>query len=157
MTTRNRPIAPYSRGPCAETTDRLPAASRFRQPPTAGRAQVGSGRYGPRGVPVLCCPTVTDAGILPSTSHGHPPEHVSMERIAAAAPGVRKGAVFHHFGSRAGLMRELMRERAHTLHELVTDGPPGPMTSPARKQTPHLHMAEPSSDPGEPAGAVRAG
>lgn len=52
----------------------------------------------------------------------HPPEQVSMERIAAAA-GVGKGTVFHRFGSRAGLMRELMLERAHALRESVTDGP----------------------------------
>ncbi|MEU3711070.1 TetR/AcrR family transcriptional regulator [Streptomyces catenulae] len=61
----------------------------------------------------------------------YPPEQVSMERIAAAA-GVGKGTVFHRFGSRAGLMRELMVERAHALREAVTDGPPplGPGAAP---------------------------
>ncbi|MFF2013219.1 TetR/AcrR family transcriptional regulator [Streptomyces sp. NPDC058195] len=64
----------------------------------------------------------------------HPPEQVSMERIAAAA-GVGKGTVFHRFGSRAGLMRELMLERAHALHEAVTDGPPplGPGAPPRQR------------------------
>ncbi|MEV5986249.1 helix-turn-helix domain-containing protein [Streptomyces sp. NPDC052051] len=64
----------------------------------------------------------------------HPPEQVSMERIAAAA-GVGKATVFHRFGSRAGLMRELMLERAHALREAVTDGPPplGP-GAPARQR-----------------------
>ncbi|MFF4607831.1 TetR/AcrR family transcriptional regulator [Streptomyces sp. NPDC001339] len=64
----------------------------------------------------------------------HPPEQVSMERIAAAA-GVGKGTVFHRFGSRAGLMRELMLERAHALRESVTDGPPplGPGAPPGQR------------------------
>ncbi|MFG2526542.1 TetR/AcrR family transcriptional regulator [Streptomyces sp. NPDC048516] len=64
----------------------------------------------------------------------HPPEQVSVERIAAAA-GVGKGTVFHRFGSRAGLMRELMLERAHALHEAVTDGPPplGPGAPPSQR------------------------
>ncbi|MFE7312316.1 TetR/AcrR family transcriptional regulator [Streptomyces sp. NPDC057555] len=64
----------------------------------------------------------------------HPPEQVSMERIAAAA-GVGKGTVFHRFGSRAGLMRELMLERAHALRESVTDGPPplGPGAPPRQR------------------------
>ncbi|WP_306324235.1 MULTISPECIES: TetR/AcrR family transcriptional regulator [unclassified Streptomyces] len=63
-----------------------------------------------------------------------PPEQVSMERIAAAA-GVGKGTVFHRFGSRAGLMRELMLERAHALHESVTEGPPplGPGAPPRQR------------------------
>ncbi|MFE7607448.1 TetR/AcrR family transcriptional regulator [Streptomyces celluloflavus] len=64
----------------------------------------------------------------------NPPEQVSMERIAAAA-GVGKGTVFHRFGSRAGLMRELMLERALSLRELVTDGPPplGPGAAPRER------------------------
>ncbi|MFF1924013.1 TetR/AcrR family transcriptional regulator [Streptomyces sp. NPDC058221] len=64
----------------------------------------------------------------------HPPEQVSMERIAAAA-GVGKGTVFHRFGSRAGLMRELMLERALALRESVTDGPPplGPGAPPRQR------------------------
>ncbi|MFJ9681818.1 TetR/AcrR family transcriptional regulator [Streptomyces sp. NPDC101194] len=64
----------------------------------------------------------------------HPPEQVSMERIAVAA-GVGKGTVFHRFGSRAGLMRELMLERAHALRESVTDGPPplGPGAPPRQR------------------------
>ncbi|WP_328389233.1 TetR/AcrR family transcriptional regulator [Streptomyces sp. NBC_00400] len=63
-----------------------------------------------------------------------PPEQVSMERIAAAA-GVGKGTVFHRFGNRAGLMRELMLERALSLHDSVTHGPPplGP-GAPARER-----------------------
>ncbi|MEU7022156.1 TetR/AcrR family transcriptional regulator [Streptomyces sp. NPDC046203] len=64
----------------------------------------------------------------------HPAEQVSMERIAAAA-GVGKGTVFHRFGSRAGLMRELMLERAHALREAVVDGPPplGPGAPPRQR------------------------
>jgi AcrR family transcriptional regulator len=53
----------------------------------------------------------------------HPPEQVSVERVAAAA-GVGKGTVFHRFGSRTGLMRELMGERARELEQAVIDGPP---------------------------------
>jgi AcrR family transcriptional regulator len=53
----------------------------------------------------------------------HPPDQVSLEQIAAAA-GVGKGTVFHRFGSRAGLMRSLMYERAHSLQEAVITGPP---------------------------------
>lgn len=64
----------------------------------------------------------------------HLPEQVSMERIAAAA-GVGKGTVFHRFGSRAGLMRELMLNRADALRESVTDGPPplGPGAPPRQR------------------------
>ncbi|MDT0459609.1 TetR/AcrR family transcriptional regulator [Streptomyces sp. DSM 41527] len=63
-----------------------------------------------------------------------PPEQVSMERIAAAA-GVGKGTVFHRFGNRAGLMRELMLERALSLRESVTHGPPplGPGAPPRER------------------------
>ncbi|MER5781759.1 helix-turn-helix domain-containing protein [Streptomyces mobaraensis] len=63
-----------------------------------------------------------------------PPHRVSVERIAAEA-GVGKGTVFHRFGSRAGLMRDLMLERALALREAVTDGPPplGP-GAPARER-----------------------
>ncbi|MEV1239354.1 TetR/AcrR family transcriptional regulator [Nonomuraea sp. NPDC050022] len=53
----------------------------------------------------------------------HPPEEVSVERVAVAA-GVGKGTVFHRFGSRVGLMQELMSERAHGLEQAVVDGPP---------------------------------
>jgi AcrR family transcriptional regulator len=53
----------------------------------------------------------------------HPPEEVSVERVAVAA-GVGKGTVFHRFGSRIGLMQELMSERAHALEQAVVDGPP---------------------------------
>ena len=52
-----------------------------------------------------------------------PPEQISMEQVAAAA-GVGKGTIFHRFGSRAGLMRALMQERAMALQEAVVDGPP---------------------------------
>ena len=63
-----------------------------------------------------------------------PPEQISMERVAAAA-GVGKGTVFHRFGSRAGLMRALMQERAMALQEAVVVGPPplGP-GAPARER-----------------------
>jgi AcrR family transcriptional regulator len=52
----------------------------------------------------------------------HHPAEISMEQVAAAA-GVGKGTVFHRFGSRTGLMVELMRERAHDLEVAVTTGP----------------------------------
>ncbi|RMI30646.1 TetR/AcrR family transcriptional regulator [Nocardia stercoris] len=48
---------------------------------------------------------------------------VTMERVAAAA-GVGKGTVFHRFGSRAGLLDEMISEMARTLRQAVTDGPP---------------------------------
>jgi AcrR family transcriptional regulator len=65
-----------------------------------------------------------------------PPEQISMEQVAAAA-GVGKGTVFHRFGSRAGLMRALMQDRAMTLQQSVVDGPPplGP-GAPARERLP---------------------
>lgn len=50
-------------------------------------------------------------------------EHVSIDQIAAAA-GVGKGTIFHRFGNRAGLMQELVRERALGLRDTVTDGAP---------------------------------
>ncbi|MGG2462259.1 TetR/AcrR family transcriptional regulator [Streptomyces sp. RGM 3693] len=64
----------------------------------------------------------------------HAPEKISMEQVAAAA-GVGKGTVFHRFGSRMGLMRALMEERAVTLREAVTDGPPplGPDATPRER------------------------
>ncbi|MFE7298859.1 TetR/AcrR family transcriptional regulator [Streptomyces sp. NPDC057579] len=64
----------------------------------------------------------------------HPPEKISMEQVAAAA-GVGKGTVFHRFGSRMGLMRALMEERAAALREAVTDGPPplGPGAAPRER------------------------
>ena len=49
--------------------------------------------------------------------------HISVEQVAAAA-GVGKGTVFHRFGSRAGLMRALMIERAQALEAAVLTGPP---------------------------------
>ncbi|MDL4771239.1 MULTISPECIES: TetR/AcrR family transcriptional regulator [Thermomonosporaceae] len=66
------------------------------------------------------------------TRHG--PEEISMERIAAAA-GVGKGTLFHRFGSRMGLMRALMEERALTLGEAVAAGPPplGPGAPPSER------------------------
>lgn len=48
---------------------------------------------------------------------------VTMERVAAAA-GVGKGTIFHRFGSRAGLLQELVGERALALREAVVHGPP---------------------------------
>jgi AcrR family transcriptional regulator len=64
----------------------------------------------------------------------HPPEQISVERVAAAA-GVGKGTVFHRFGSRTGLMRELMAERARELGQAVSEGPPplGPGAPPAAR------------------------
>lgn len=64
----------------------------------------------------------------------HPPEQVSMERVAAEA-GVGKGTVFHRFGSRMGLMVALMEERALALRDAVTEGPPpmGPGAPPRER------------------------
>jgi AcrR family transcriptional regulator len=64
----------------------------------------------------------------------HEPGEVSVERVAAAA-GVGKATVFHRFGTRAGLMRELMLERADALREAVTTGPPplGPGAPPGER------------------------
>jgi AcrR family transcriptional regulator len=53
----------------------------------------------------------------------HRPQDISMEQVAAAA-GVAKGTIFHRFGNRMGLMRALMVERAQSLEEEVTAGPP---------------------------------
>jgi AcrR family transcriptional regulator len=53
----------------------------------------------------------------------HRPQDISMEQVAAAA-GVGKGTVFHRFGSRMGLMRALMVERAASLEQRVRSGPP---------------------------------
>jgi AcrR family transcriptional regulator len=52
-----------------------------------------------------------------------PPQEISMEMIAAAA-GVGKGTIFHRFGSRMGLMVELMTDRARALEGAVAGGPP---------------------------------
>jgi AcrR family transcriptional regulator len=59
---------------------------------------------------------------------------VSIEQIAVAA-GVGKGTVFHRFGNRAGLLRELVMERAETLRLAVVSGEPplGP-GAPARER-----------------------
>ncbi|UGT56506.1 TetR/AcrR family transcriptional regulator [Nocardia asteroides] len=48
---------------------------------------------------------------------------VTMDRVAAAA-GVGKGTIFHRFGSRAGLLYELVAEGAIALMAAVSDGPP---------------------------------
>jgi AcrR family transcriptional regulator len=53
----------------------------------------------------------------------HHPQQISMEQVAAAA-GVGKGTVFHRFGSRHGLMRALMQERAQDLQTAIMGGPP---------------------------------
>jgi AcrR family transcriptional regulator len=53
----------------------------------------------------------------------HGAGNISIEQIAAAA-GVGKGTIFHRFGSRAGLMRALVVERAEALRQTVTEGPP---------------------------------
>ena len=49
--------------------------------------------------------------------------NVSIEQIAAAA-GVSKGTVFHRFGSRVGLLRALVMERAESLRSAVISGEP---------------------------------
>ncbi len=49
--------------------------------------------------------------------------NASIEEIAAAA-GVGKGTVFHRFGSRVGLLRALVMERAESLRTAVTSGEP---------------------------------
>lgn len=54
---------------------------------------------------------------------GHDPAHVSMDQVAARA-AVGKGTVFHRFGSRQGLVRALLDERATVLRDAVTAGPP---------------------------------
>lgn len=63
---------------------------------------------------------------------GREAEDVSIEEIARAA-GVGKGTVFHRFGSRSGLIRELIAERSHALEESMRTGPPplGPGAPPA--------------------------
>jgi AcrR family transcriptional regulator len=53
----------------------------------------------------------------------HSAKDVSMEQVAATA-GVGKGTIFHRFGSRTGLMRALMYERAQALSDALSDGPP---------------------------------
>ncbi|WP_067855324.1 TetR/AcrR family transcriptional regulator [Nocardia shimofusensis] len=53
----------------------------------------------------------------------HGAEGVTMDRVAAAA-GVGKGTIFHRFGSRAGLLQELIAEPALALKEAVASGPP---------------------------------
>lgn len=53
----------------------------------------------------------------------HRAQDISMDQVAAGA-GVGKGTIFHRFGSRAGLMRALMVERAQSLSEAIADGPP---------------------------------
>ncbi|WP_194814003.1 TetR/AcrR family transcriptional regulator [Nocardia sp. XZ_19_385] len=64
----------------------------------------------------------------------HGAEAVTMDRVAAAA-GVGKGTIFHRFGSRAGLLHELVGEPARALMSAVTSGPPplGP-GAPARER-----------------------
>jgi AcrR family transcriptional regulator len=51
------------------------------------------------------------------------PQDISMEQVAALA-GVGKGTVFHRFGNRMGLMHALMVDRAASLEQAVTSGPP---------------------------------
>lgn len=60
--------------------------------------------------------------------------HVSLDEVAAEA-GVGKGTVFRRFGSRAGLIRELLEERSRAVRENVTDGPPplGPGAPPRER------------------------
>ncbi|GAA2814732.1 TetR/AcrR family transcriptional regulator [Saccharopolyspora taberi] len=60
--------------------------------------------------------------------------HISLDAVAAEA-GVGKGTVFRRFGSRAGLIRELLEERSLALREAVTDGPAplGPGAAPRER------------------------
>lgn len=62
------------------------------------------------------------------------PDGVSIERVAQAA-GVGKGTVFHRFGNRAGLMRELVEERIREFTEGIAAGPPplGPGAPPEKR------------------------
>ncbi|WP_067713401.1 TetR/AcrR family transcriptional regulator [Nocardia yamanashiensis] len=53
----------------------------------------------------------------------HGAEAVTMDRIAAAA-GVAKGTLFSRFGSRAGLLHELIAEGAFGLMAAIESGPP---------------------------------
>jgi AcrR family transcriptional regulator len=64
----------------------------------------------------------------------HRPKDVTIEQVAAAA-GVGKATVFHRFGSRTGLMIELMRERALDLVDTVDSAPPplGPGAPPRER------------------------
>lgn len=66
----------------------------------------------------------------------HEPAEVSIGRVAAAA-GVGKATVFHRFGSRVGLMRSLLQERAEALRVATECGPPplGPGASPQERLT----------------------
>ncbi|MCX4091196.1 TetR/AcrR family transcriptional regulator [Nocardia sp. alder85J] len=59
---------------------------------------------------------------------------VTMDRVAAAA-GVGKGTIFHRFGSRAGLLLELIGEHAYALRDAVVQGPPplGPGAPPGER------------------------
>lgn len=52
-----------------------------------------------------------------------PAQDISMDQVAAEA-GVGKGTIFHRFGTRTGLLRALMIERAQDLSEAIADGPP---------------------------------
>ncbi|WP_330256549.1 TetR/AcrR family transcriptional regulator [Nocardia sp. NBC_00565] len=64
----------------------------------------------------------------------HGAASITMDRVAAAA-GVGKGTIFHRFGNRAGLLRELLGERAFTLMDDISNGPPplGPGAPPAER------------------------
>lgn len=53
----------------------------------------------------------------------HRAQDISMEQVAAKA-GVGKGTIFHRFGTRTGLMRALMYERAQALTDALASGPP---------------------------------
>lgn len=53
----------------------------------------------------------------------HGAEAITMDRVAVAA-GVGKGTIFHRFGSRAGLLHEMVAESALTLMDAITNGPP---------------------------------
>ncbi len=62
------------------------------------------------------------------------PEEVSTEDIAAAA-GVGKGTLFRRFGSRAGLLAELLDEDERAMQQAFMFGPPplGPHAPPLRR------------------------
>lgn len=61
-------------------------------------------------------------------------ETVTMDDVAAAA-GVGKGTVFRRFGSRAGLMRELLDADEQDLQQAMMFGPPplGPSAPPRQR------------------------
>lgn len=62
------------------------------------------------------------------------PDEISTDDIVAAA-GVGKGTLFRRFGSRAGLMVELLDEDEHAMQRAFLFGPPplGPQAAPLER------------------------